>query len=145
MRLLALVGFVGLSLLTLAAEMGFGAGWPLAGWAWTPLWAGLHGAVGVAAWLVWRRVDVGLERKRGALRIWGWLLLLSGLWTAAFFGAQSPAAAIAVMAALVGALVLTVRAFLQLQRWAALLMAPYALWLCWAAYMNACCFWSGST
>jgi len=141
------VGFVGLSLLLLASQtaLSSGAGWPVAGWEGLPLWAVLYGSAGVAAWLVWRRVDVGLERKRNALRIWGWLLLLSGLWPAAFFGAQSPEAALAVMAAVLGALALTLRAFLQLQRGAALLMAPYAAWLCWAAYMNASCFWSAST
>jgi len=141
-----LVGFVGLGLLLLGSQAALGAGaeWP-GGWESAPLWTVLYGSVGVAAWLVWRRVDVGVERKRAALRIWGWLLLLSGLWPAALFGAQSPEAALAVMAAVLGSMVLTLRAFLQLQRTAALLLAPYAVWLCWAAYMNACCFWFGST
>jgi len=114
-------------------------------WGWALLGAGVYAAVGVAAWLVWRRVDVGLDRKRAALRVWGWLLLLSGLWPAAFFGARSPGAALVVMAVLLPAFGLTLRAFLQLQRNAALLMTPYALWLCWAAYMSASCFWFAST
>lgn len=147
MRLLALVGFVGLGLLVLASQVALSAGteWPLAGWESAPALLALYGSPGVAAWLVWRRVDVGLERKRAALRCWGWLLLLSGLWPAAFFGARSPEAALAVMAVLLGSLLLTWRAFLQLQRGAALLLSPYAAWLCWAAYMNACSFWFGST
>ena len=111
--------------------------WPEADWP----WAALYPLTGVAAWLVWRRVDVCVERKRAALRIWGWQLLLSGLWPAALFGARSPELALAVMASLLVALGLTMRAFLQLQRNAALLLTPYAAWLCWAAYMSINCFW----
>jgi tryptophan-rich sensory protein len=141
---------VGLSLLVLAAHAALSTDaepglarlpWPEPEWAWGWVWGALYPLTGVAAWLVWRRVDIGIDRKRAALRIWGWQLLLSGLWPAALFGAHSPAAALAVMATLLVAVGLTVRAFLQLQRNAALLLAPYALWLCWAAYMTVGCFW----
>ena len=144
--MLALIGFVGLSLLVLAAHAALSADgapgparvrWPEPGWA----SAVLYPLTGLAAWLVWRRVDVALDRKRAALRIWGWQLLLSGLWPAALFGAHSVVAALAVMAMLLVAVGLTVRAFLQLQRPAALLLASYALWLCWAAYMTIDYFW----
>ena len=142
--LLALVGFLGLSLLVLAAHIAFSVdaaavflAWPEADWP----WAALYPLTGVAAWLVYRRVDVCVDRKRAALRIWGWQLLLSGLQPAALFGAHSPELALAVMARLLVALGLTMRAFLQLQRKAALLLTPYAAWLCWAAYMSIDCFW----
>src|SRR3954453_2278222 len=141
---MALAGFVGLALLVVASQaaLSMGAGWPVGGWAAAPLWIALYGSVGVAAWLVWRRIDVGIERKRAALRCWGWLLLLSGIWPAAFFEAHNPDAALAVMILLLATLALTLRAFVQLQRGAALLLGPYGVWLCWTAYMTASSFWS---
>ena len=125
----------------LAARTELGAAPPA--WAWGPVWVALAPLGGLAAWLVWRRVDVGLERKRAALRLWGWQLLLGGLWPAALFAAHSPGLALAVMLALLVAVLLTLRAFLALQLQAARLLLPYALWLCWAAGWNADCFWFG--
>ncbi|MBV8913827.1 MAG: hypothetical protein JOZ05_12405, partial [Acetobacteraceae bacterium] len=61
--MLALVGFVGLALLVLASQTALSAGeaWPVRSWVSMPFWAALYASVGVAAWLVWRRIDVGLE------------------------------------------------------------------------------------
>jgi tryptophan-rich sensory protein len=142
-RLLALIGFIGLTLLVLAAQVALSAGadWPVGELDAAPFWIALYATLGVAAWLVWRRIDVGVERKRAALRMWGWLLLLSGLWPAAVFGARSPGAGLADMAMMLAMLLLTLRAFLKLQRGAALLLTPYAAWLCWSAYMNASSFY----
>ncbi|HYZ64296.1 MAG TPA: TspO/MBR family protein, partial [Acetobacteraceae bacterium] len=121
----------------LAAHAGLALGsGPPPGWAWGPIWSLLYAPTGVAAWLVWRRIAVALERKRAALRLWGWQLLLSALWPAAFLGAHSPALALAVMACLLAAVLLTMRAFLRLQKQAGLLVLPYAVWLCCVAYFN---------
>lgn len=110
-------------------------------WGWNPAWAVLYPLTGVAAWLVWRRVDVGLERKRAALRRWGWQLLLSGLWAAALFGFQSPAVALLIMVPLLVCATLTFLSFLKVQKAAALLLLPHVVLLCCAAYLNADCFW----
>lgn len=103
--------------------------------------AALYLLTGFAAWLVWRRVDIGLERKRAALRRWGWQLLLSGLWPAAWYGAHSPALTMTILALLLLALALTVLAFLRLQTGAALLLLPYCVWLCCAASLYVGRFW----
>lgn len=84
---------------------------------------------GVAAWLVWRRIDIGLDRKRAALRCWGWLLLLCGLWPGlwpAFDQAAYPVFAVLLCLALAG---WTAISFQRLQPRAALLMLPYIAWL----------------
>ncbi len=110
-------------------------------WAFAPVWATLYPLIGVAAWLVWRRIDVGAERKRAGLRLWGWQLLLNALWPAAFFGLRNPGLAMALILALIAAVALTIKAFLRLRPLAALLLLPYAAWLCYAAYLNAGFWW----
>ena len=84
---------------------------------------------GIAAWLVWRRIDVGLERKRAALRRWGWVLMLSSLWPAALYGAHSPPLALCfLLLGLIAAAGTTV-SFRTLQPTAAILMLPYTAWI----------------
>ncbi len=152
--LLALIGFVGLSLLVWAANGAITAAstpawyWSLTAppgtppaWLFAPVWTTLYPVMGVAAWLVWRRIDVGAERKRTALQTWGWQLLANSLWSPAFFGLHSPALGLAVIALLLAAVLLTIRRFVPLQPAAAALMVPYALWVGYAAYLDAGFWW----
>ena len=106
-------------------------------WAFGPVWTTLYPLIGVAAWLVWRRVDVGLERKRAALRMWGWQLGVNALWAPAFFALRSTGLGMLVIVPLLVLIGLTIRAFLPLHRPAALLLVPYAAWVGYATYLNA--------
>jgi len=153
---MALVGFVGLCLLVGAADgtvTAAGArawylsltpppGTPPAA-LFGPVWTLLYLLMGTAAWLVWRQVRPSRESvgKRVALRLWGWQLLLNAGWTPAFFGLHSPGLALIVMVPLVGLIGLTIRAFGRIHRLAAALLLPYALWMCYAGYLNAGFFW----
>lgn len=152
--ILALIGFVGLSLLVWAANGAITAGsvrgWygalvPPPGtppnWLFAPVWTALYPLMGVAAWLVWRRIDVGVERKRAALRTWGWQLLVNALWSPAFFGLHQLGLALAVIGVLLMAVLLTIRRFAPLQPAAAVLMLPYALWVGYATYLNFGFWW----
>ena len=152
--MLALVGFVGLSLLVLAANLAVAAGnvqgWyhslarpPLLppDWVFGPIWSALYVAIGVSAWMVWRRIDVGAHRKRRALRIWGWQLLANAVWPAAFFGLTSTGLGLGAVAFLWASVAATIRAFWPLHRGAALLLGPYLLWVGFAAYLNLCFWW----
>lgn len=122
--LLALVGFVGLAALV-----------PLSRSRIPDLPAGLVSVeaflcplTGFAAWLVWRRIDVGLDRKRAALRRWGWFLL-AGLWPG-FIPLVSmpafPSIALLLCLALGG---WTALSFRKLHVNAGLLMLPYLIWI----------------
>lgn len=106
-----------------------------------PVWLVLYVTIAVAAWLVWRRIEVGAHRKRAALRVWGWQLLINAIWPTAFFGLHSPALGLVTITLLLGSIVVTMRAFWPLQRTAALLLAPYLGWVCFAAYLNAGFCW----
>ncbi len=111
----------------LAAPVGTPANWLFA-----PIWTLLYVMIGVAAWLVWRRR--GPSRP---LRMWGWQLAANALWVPAFFGLHSPRLAMGVMVMMLSLTVLTIRAFLPVQRLAGWLMLPYATWCVYAAYLNA--------
>ncbi len=103
-----------------------------------PIWTALYIMMGVAAWRIWRHPG---ERPRAALRLWGWQLLLNAAWSPAFFGLHSPALGLCVLMPLLALIGLTVRAFRGIDPAAATLMLPYALWTCYAAYLNAGFLW----
>jgi benzodiazapine receptor len=140
-----LVGFIGLCLLvgTVGGSMTIHAvhhwyqtlrappGTPPS-WVFAPVWTTLYVMIGIAGWLVWRRLGAAPP-----LRLWGWQLAANALWAPAFFGLHSPALAMAVMTALLLLVALTILSFRRIQRTAAVLMVPYGAWCIYAAYLNA--------
>lgn len=142
---LALVGFIGLCLLvglvggtmtaraihhwyqTLHAPPGTPPNWLFA-----PVWTMLYVSIGVAGWLVWKRLGASPP-----LRLWGWQLAANALWAPAFFGLHSPALAMGIMVALLLLIAFTITAFRRVHRIASILMLPYGLWCLYAAYLNA--------
>ncbi len=152
--MLALAGFVGLCLLAglsnAAVTAGGIRGWYAAlaqppgtppNWLFGPVWTVLYVLLGVAAWLVWRRVDVGVDRKRAALRAWGWALAANALWSPAFFGLHRPDLSLLVIALMLGTVAMALQRFRQLQPTGAALLLPYLAWTIYAAYLNAGVWW----
>lgn len=150
--MLALVGFVGLCLLVGAADAAISSyavrHWYLSltrppgtppNWVFGPVWGVLYVLMGVAGWLVWRRV--GAARP---LRLWGWQLAANAAWTPFFFGLHNPPLALADMVVLLALLVFTVRSFRRVHPVAAALLLPYLLWTGYAAYLNAGFWWVNS-
>lgn len=105
-------------------------------WVFAPVWTTLYVMIGVAAWLVWKRVGAV-----PALRLWGWQLLANALWTPAFFGLRNPALGMAVILTMLVLIVMTIRAFFRVERRAALLMVPYLAWACYATWLNFGFWW----
>jgi tryptophan-rich sensory protein len=145
---MALVGFVGLGLLVAAADasvrLSGASTWylSLAAPPGTPPIAlvqpaslGLHLMLGIAAWLIWRRSSPPV--MRAALKWWGWLLLFDAAWSPTFFGLHRPGLALAVIVPLLVLIGITARGFGRIDRVAAVLMLPYALWMCYAGYLVA--------
>ena len=103
-----------------------------------PVWTTLYIMIGTAGWRVWRQHMPG---QQDALRLWGWQLLANALWTPAFFGLHSPGLALAVILVMLATLGRTIAAFRTQDRLAAGLLLPYALWSCYATYLNAGFLW----
>ena len=105
-------------------------------WVFGPVWTLLYAAMGVALARVLHHVPKG-RGKRKALAWFGVQLFLNLVWTPVFFGAHMPGASLVIIAALLVAIVLTIRAFHPLDRPAAVLLAPYLAWVGYATYLNA--------
>jgi tryptophan-rich sensory protein len=64
-------------------------------------------------------------------------LAFNAFWSPVFFGLEAPKLALAIIVALLVSLASTLAAFWRIDRLAALLLAPYLVWVCYAAALNA--------
>ena len=99
-----------------------------------PVWTVLYVLMGVAAWRVWRAAD--RETARGPLSMFALQLALNLGWCVSFFGLERIGPSVAVILVLELAIVGTALAFRSIDRIAALLLVPYALWVAFAAVLN---------
>ena len=107
-------------------------------WVFGPVWTALFALMGVAVWLVWRRLSsprIG-RRARVALACFAVHFVANIGWSLAFFGLQSVNLGLAVIVVLLALILLTVWAFDAVDRRAALLLVPYLCWTAFAAYLN---------
>lgn len=102
-------------------------------WVFGPAWTLLYVLMGIAAALVWSSAS---KTKHHALKLYGIQLALNVLWSFLFFGLRSPLYALAEIIVLWTAIALTTMAFYKVSRNAAYLMAPYILWVSFAALLN---------
>lgn len=101
-----------------------------------PVWTVLYILMGFAAGLVWSNGTEDPQVRR-ALGLYGLQLLLNVLWSLLFFGLKSPGLALVDITLLLLTIVLCIRAFHPIDRWAAYLMVPYLLWVSFASILNA--------
>lgn len=103
-------------------------------WVFGPVWTTLYTLMGIAAYLVWRKIDA--PGAKLALTLYVVQLALNALWSILFFGLHSPGGALVEIVFLWLAIVATIVAFARVSRLAAWLLAPYILWVSFAAYLN---------
>ena len=99
-----------------------------------PVWTVLYVLMGIAAWRVWRAAD--RDAARGPLSIFALQLALNLGWVVSFFGLERIGPSVAVIMVLELAIVGTALAFHSIDRIAAWLLVPYALWVGFAAALN---------
>lgn len=106
-------------------------------WIFAPVWTALYVMIAVAGWRVWRRG--GYRESRGALRLFLYIgqLVLNVGWSLLFFGFRLPGAALVEIIVLLATVVATGVSFRRSDVWAAVLFAPYAAWVAFAATLNA--------
>jgi translocator protein len=109
-------------------------------WVFGPVWTTLYVLMGIAAFLVWRRVDVNdllaKQKVNIALIVFGLQLVLNTLWSILFFGLQNPAAAFVDIVLLWLAIIATTVLFYRISKPAAWLLLLYFLWVTFASYLN---------
>lgn len=99
-----------------------------------PVWTFLYVLMGVAAWMVWSHAEG--NPRRVALTVFAVQLLLNAAWSLLFFGMRSPGWALLDIAMLWLAIVATLVLFARVRPRAAVLLAPYLLWVTFAAALN---------
>ncbi|HOU70435.1 MAG TPA: tryptophan-rich sensory protein [Methanothrix sp.] len=99
------------------------------------VWTVLFTLIGISLFLAWR---AGLSRPefRGAAYAFAAQFVVNILWSAAFFGLQSPLAGLTVIALLWILILLTIYRFYPLSKQAAMLLVPYLAWVSFAAILN---------
>ncbi|HTM60343.1 MAG TPA: TspO/MBR family protein [Burkholderiales bacterium] len=97
-----------------------------------PVWSVLYCLMGVSAWLVWRSP----RRSRSALGLFVAQLVANAFWSWLFFAWHRGAFAAAEVLLLLALIALTVRAFWQSDRLAAVLLVPYLLWVAFASALT---------
>lgn len=105
-----------------------------------PVWGVLYMMMGLSLALVLLRTAPG-RSKRWALGVFAAQLVLNLLWTPVFFGAHHIFAGLVIILCLWGGSLLTIRLFFPLDRVAAWLLFPYAIWVGYATYLNVGFFW----
>jgi translocator protein len=110
--------------------------------AWAPpqdafgiVWPILYVLIAVAAWRIWR-VRGGVSAATGALSLWFSQLIVNAAWPGVFFGLEEFGWGILVIVALDVLVVATIAWFARIDRWAALLLAPYLVWIVYATALN---------
>jgi tryptophan-rich sensory protein len=101
-------------------------------WVFAPVWSALYVMIGVAGWLVWRR-----DWRSRMMAAWVAQLALNFIWTPVFFGLHAPAAALAVILALLIVIIAFIVRGWGRDRAAALLFVPYVAWVAFATLLNA--------
>jgi tryptophan-rich sensory protein len=90
--------------------------------------------MGVAAWLIWRKV--GFSGAGWALWIFLVQLVLNGLWSYRFFGLRSPYTSFIEILVLWAAILLTIILFWRIRPLAGILLLPYIAWVSFASVLN---------
>jgi tryptophan-rich sensory protein len=108
-------------------------------WLFAPVWTVLYVLIAIAGWRVWSR-RTGTRADSRALGLWWLQLGLNFLWSPVFFAAHRIDLALAVIALLLLSIIGFMATAWARDRVAALLFAPYALWVAFATALNAA-FW----
>ncbi len=111
-------------------------------WVFGPVWTTLYLLMGISLWLVWKQhYDISnnvimFRWRRWAIGLFFVQLVLNTLWSIIFFGLHSPGGALVEIVFLWLAILTTIIAFAKISQPAAWLLAPYILWVSFAAYLN---------
>ncbi len=97
-----------------------------------PVWSVLYALMAVAAWLVWRSPG----RARMALALFCMQLAANALWSWLFFAWHQGALAAGEVLVLLALIAATLAAFWRTSRLAALLLAPYFIWVSFACLLT---------
>jgi translocator protein len=110
-------------------------------WVFAPVWSLLFMMMGVAAGLVWTKLEGSKEVVRKALIFFAIQLALNSLWSYLFFGLHNPFLALIEIVLLWLLIYETYNQFVKINKIAGYLLIPYLLWVGFATILNANIWW----
>lgn len=110
-------------------------------WVFAPVWTMLYIMMGIAAGLVWNRIDFEKETVRKALIFFAIQLALNALWSCLFFGLKNPLLALIEIVILWLMIYETYIKFAKIDKIAGYLFIPYLAWVSFATVLNASIWW----
>lgn len=108
------------------------------GWLFPVVWTILFILMGVAAWMIW---EEGEPVRDTPLRLYAIQLFFNFVWPLIFFNARLYGLALVWIVLLWVLILFTALRFWQVRPAAGWLLAPYLLWVTFAAYLNAGVWW----
>ena len=110
-------------------------------WVFAPVWSMLYIMMGLAAGLVWNRIDFEKEAVKKALQFFAIQLALNALWSYLFFGLKNPMLAGLEIIILWLMIYETYIQFSKINKISGYLFIPYLLWVSFAAVLNGSIWW----
>ena len=110
-------------------------------WIFGPVWSMLYIMMGVAAGLVWNRIEFEKEIVKKALIFFAIQLALNALWSYLFFGLHNPMLAGLEIIILWLMIYETYIQFAKINKIAGYLFIPYLAWVSFAAVLNGSIWW----
>ena len=110
-------------------------------WIFAPVWSMLYIMMGIAAGMVWNRIDFEKELVKKALIFFTIQLALNALWSYLFFGLHNPLLALVEIVILWLMIFETYTQFKKIDKIASLLLLPYLAWVSFATILNASIWW----
>lgn len=104
-------------------------------WVFGPVWTTLYILMSIAFYLV-KTAKAKKAQSREAAQFYVSQLIFNALWSIVFFGFHAPALAVGVIVALWLLILFTLLRFYAIKKTAAFLLAPYILWVSFAAVLN---------
>lgn len=110
-------------------------------WIFAPVWSMLYVMMGVAAGLVWSRIEFEKEVVKNALVLFAVQLALNALWFFLFFGLKNPMLAGIEIVILWLMIYETYVKFAKINTIAGYLFVPYLLWVSFVTVLNGSIWW----
>jgi tryptophan-rich sensory protein len=105
-------------------------------WVFAPVWTILFLLMGIAAYLVYTKVEIIEPIRKSAISMFSLQLVLNILWSILFFGQHSTFFALLEIIILWVAILYTIILFFRISKTAGWIMLPYILWVTFATYLN---------
>ena len=110
-------------------------------WAFPVAWTTLYIFMGIAAGLVWSRIEYEADVVRKSLTYFAIQLALNALWSYLFFGLKNPLLALIEIVLLWLMIYETYAQFKKVSKIAGYLFIPYLIWVTYASALNASIWW----